>query len=134
MPCLLQVLVVSFQGSVHIVDFLVDQAEFEINTGDFRMVLSNRGLQDFQRTVEVFESFREVATVVVVHRELCVTESDLWMLKAKNSFLEEHSFGLELDGLQIIAKLELDLCDVLDALCHFFVHGSLHLQEHVDSL
>ena len=84
--------------------------------------------------MEVLKSFRKVATVVIVHRELCVAKSDLWMLKANNSFLEEHSFGLKLDGLQIIAELELDLCDVLDALCHFFVHGSLHLQEHVDSL
>ena len=98
------------------------------------MVLSNRSLQDFQRTVEVFESFREIAAVVVVHRELCVAESDLWVLKALDSLLKKHSFGLELDGLQIVAELELDLCDVLDALCHFFVHGSLHLQEHVDSL
>lgn len=45
-PRLVEVLGVSFQGSIQVVDLLIDEAELQINACELRMVLSDGGLEN----------------------------------------------------------------------------------------
>ena len=58
---------VGFKSGVHVFNLLVDQAHFQENASDLRMVISDTWLQNIKSSMQVFEPFREVAAVVIVH-------------------------------------------------------------------
>jgi hypothetical protein len=56
----------------------------------------------------VLEGAREVAAGVVVECEVRVTVGSLRMIAAEDSLLEDDALGLQVDGLEEVAELELD--------------------------
>lgn len=56
----------------------------------------------------MLEGAREVAAGVVVECEVRVTVGSLRMIAAEDSLLEDDALGLQVDGLEEVAELELD--------------------------
>lgn len=84
--------------------------------------------------MHTFKSLSVVANIVVVHGKGRVVEANVWMVNPQKSLRQHNSLGLKLDCLQKVAKFELDRGYVRNALRHFFIHRSLHLQKHTDDL
>ena len=56
----------------------------------------------------MLEGAREVPAGVVVECEVRVTVGSLRMIAAEDSLLEDDALGLQVDGLEEVAELELD--------------------------
>jgi hypothetical protein len=64
---LLQVDCVRVNSRLVIFNFLIHQAEVQVNRGDFGMIVTSNQTQNQQCSVHVSEAHTEVATVVVIH-------------------------------------------------------------------
>ena len=97
------------------------------------MILSDTCLQNVQRPMQILKSLSKVSTVVVVHGERSIAISYTRVLEAKKTLLKHNGLGLELNRLQIIAKLELNAGQVINATGYLLIHSSTDLKKHVDS-
>jgi len=64
---LIEVLGVGLEGSLQVLNLLINEAELKEETSNLRVILTDAGLENVESTVKVLETLREVATVVVVH-------------------------------------------------------------------
>ena len=104
------------------VGFLVHETEVQIDRTDFWVVISRNHFEQSKGSVHVFKSSLDVSTAVIIHGQRGVREGYMRVVKAKQSFLQHYRFGLQLNCLQEVAKLELDARYFRDAVCHLLVH------------
>ena len=79
---LLEMQHVDVKSFLHELDFLVHQAEIQIDVADLRVVVSSAHLQNTQRTVHVLEALLVVTAVVIVHCQCRVVEGDVRVVEA----------------------------------------------------
>ena len=56
------------------------------------------------------------------------------MVAPEEPLLQHDRLRLQLDGLQEVAKLELNACDAANAAGHLLVHCTGNLEHHIDAL
>ena len=54
---LLQVMLIGLKGCVHLVNFLVHEAKFQIDGGDLRVMLAYTCLENVESPVQILEAF-----------------------------------------------------------------------------
>lgn len=98
------------------------------------MVFATAYFEDVQRSEHVLECLAEIATSVVVQREIGIAVCGIRVVIAQYSLLQYNALSLKLNRLKVVAHFELDACQLSDRGCHVFVHGSCNLKERVDAL
>ena len=80
-------MLIGLKGCVHLVNFLVHEAKFQIDGGDLRVMLAYTCLENVESPVQILEAFWEIATIMVVHRQGRIAVAYLGMVDTQKALL-----------------------------------------------